>query len=73
MDTNILSVPTNREFMISGIDLEGSMIERLFAIGVRIDSAISVMQHYKNKIVVQISGSLKIVLDNRIASKIFIK
>lgn len=70
---NILSVPKNSVFRISFIDLEESLTERLFAMGVRIDSIIRVVSRYRKKILIQISEELKIVLDEHIASRIFIK
>lgn len=69
---SILTVPKNSPFIISAIDLEESITERLFAMGVRIDCIVRVISRYRKKILVQISEKIKIVLDENIASKIFI-
>ena len=73
MNQNILTVPKGRTFKISAINLEEKLVERLFAMGIRIDCLISVVKRYHHKILVQISEELKIVLDENIASGIFIK
>ena len=73
MKKNILTVPKGRIFTISDIKLDESLVEKLFAMGVRIDCIIKVIRHYHHKILVQIHDELKIVLDDRIASGIFIK
>jgi len=73
MKRNILTIPKDRTFTISAINLEDKLVEKLFAMGVRIDCLIKVVRHYKKKILIQISEELKIVLDEQIASGIFIK
>lgn len=73
MKRNILTIPKGRTFTISAINLEDKLVEKLFAMGVRIDCLIKVVRHYKKKILIQISEELKIVLDEQIASGIFIK
>lgn len=69
---SILTIPKNSPFVISAIDLEDNITERLFAMCVRIDCIVRVITRYRRKILVQISEKIKIVLDEKIASKIFI-
>ena len=73
MKQNILTIAKGRTFKISAINLEERLVERLFAMGVRIDCLVKVVKRYHKKILVQISEELKIVLHENIASGIFIK